>query len=62
MPATDALNGILTAVFQFSIALFVFYFFLRRWPSFLAWAALAVGLAVILYFTWYKTLPAKDEV
>jgi Na+/proline symporter len=62
MPATDALNGLLTAVFQFSIALFVFYFFLRRWPSFLAWIALTLGLAVILYFTWYKTLPAKDEV
>jgi len=62
MPATDALNGLLTAVFQFSIALFVFSFFLRRWPSFLTWMALTLGLAVILYFTWYKTLPAKDEV
>jgi len=61
MPATDALNGLLTAVFQFSIALFVFSFFLRRWPSFLTWMALTLGLAVILYFTWYKTLPAKDE-
>jgi solute:Na+ symporter, SSS family len=62
MPATDALNGLLTAVFQFSIALFVFYLFLRRWPSFLTCLALTAGLAVILYFTWYKTLPAKDEV
>ncbi len=62
MPALDVLNGLLTAVFQFSIALFVFYLFLRRWPSFLAWVALTLGLAVILYFTWYKTLPAKDEV
>ena len=62
MPAMDVLNGLLTAIFQFSIALFVFYFFLRRWPSFLAWIALTAGLAVILYFTWYKTLPAKDEV
>ena len=62
MPATDALNGLLTAVFQFSISLFVFYFFLRRWPSFLTWVALTLGLAIILYFTWYKNLPAKDEV
>jgi hypothetical protein len=62
MPAMDVLNGLLTAVFQFGIALFVFYFFLRRWPSFLTWVALTMGLAVILYFTWYKTLPAKDEV
>lgn len=61
IPATDALNGLLTAGFQFSIALVVFYFFLRRWPSVLAWTAAVLGLAVILYFTWYKTLPAKDE-
>jgi Na+/proline symporter len=62
MPATDALNGLLTAGFQFAIAVFVFYFFLRRWPNFLAWLGLTLGLAVVLYFTWYKTLPAKDEV
>jgi SSS family solute:Na+ symporter len=62
MPAIDALNGLLTAVFQFSIALMVFYFFLRRWPSWLIAAGLVFGLALILYFTWYKTLPAKDEV
>ena len=62
MPAIDLLNGLLTALFQLSIALFVFYFFLRRWPSFLTWVAMTLGLAVILYFTWYKTLPAKDEV
>jgi Na+/proline symporter len=62
MPAMDALNGILTAVFQFSIALLVFYFFLRRWPSFLVSTAVVLGLTVILYFTWYKNLPAKDEV
>ena len=62
MPATDALNGFLTAGFQFGIAVFVFYFFLRRWPDFLTWLALTLGLAVVLYFTWYKTLPSKDEV
>jgi len=62
MPAMDVINGLLTAVFQFGIALFVFYFFLRRWPSFLTWVALTLGLAVLLYFTWYKNLPAKDEV
>jgi SSS family solute:Na+ symporter len=62
MPAIDALNGILTAAFQFSLALLVFYFFLRRWPSFLTCAGLTLALFVVLYFTWYKNLPAKDEV
>jgi len=62
MPAIDALNGLLTACFQFSIALVVFYFFLKRWSSFLPWTAAMLALAVLLYFTWYKNLPAKDEV
>jgi SSS family solute:Na+ symporter len=62
MPALDALNGLLTAGFQFSIALVVFYFFLRRWPSVFACAAVVLALAAVLYFTWYRTLPAKDEV
>jgi SSS family solute:Na+ symporter len=62
MPAIDALNGLLAACFQFSIALVVFYSFLRRWSSFLPWTAAMLALAVLLYFTWYKNLPAKDEV
>jgi Na+/proline symporter len=62
MPKIDALNGLLTAVFQFSLALIPFYMFLRRWNSFLIWLAAAGVLVVILYFTWYKNLPAKDEV
>ena len=62
MPAMDALNGLLTAVFQFSLALIPFYAFLRKWNSFGIWTAAAAGLAAILFFTWYKNLPAKDEV
>jgi hypothetical protein len=62
MPAIDALNGLLTAVFQFSLALIPFYMFLRRWEGFFTYLALAGVLAAVLYFTWYKNLPAKDEV
>ncbi len=62
MPAVDALNGLLTAVFQFSLALIPFYMFLRRWNEFLTWLGAALVLVVVLYFTWYKNLPAKDEV
>jgi SSS family solute:Na+ symporter len=62
MPAIDAMNGLLTAVFQFSLALIPFYMFLRRWNEFLTWLGAALILVVILYFTWYKNLPAKDEV
>jgi Na+/proline symporter len=62
LPSIDALNGLLTAVFQFSLALLPFYLFLRRWKEFSIWVAAAGLLCLILYFSWYKNLPAKDEV
>lgn len=61
MPAMDALNGLLTAVFQFSLALLTFSAFIRKWTLFGIWAAVAAALAVALYFTWYKNLPSRDE-
>jgi Na+/proline symporter len=62
MPAIDALNGLITAVFQFSLALLPFYAFLRNWTQFGIWACVAIGLSIVLYFTWYKNLPLKDEI
>ncbi len=61
-PSIDALNGILTAVFQFSLALLPFYLFLRQWRQFFNWLGVVAVLCLILYFTWFKTLPRKDEV
>jgi hypothetical protein len=62
MPAIDAANGLITAVFQFSLALLPFYLFLRNWKQMAAWASVTAVLSVLLYFTWYKNLPARDEV
>jgi SSS family solute:Na+ symporter len=62
MPKIDVLNGLITAVFQFSLAILPFYLFLRNWKQLGIWAAGAAGLAFVLYFTWYKNLPSKDEV
>jgi SSS family solute:Na+ symporter len=62
MPAFDALNGLLTAVFQLSLALIPFYSFLRRWNQALIWFIIAVVLGIVLYFTWYKNLPSREEV
>ena len=62
MPAFDALNGFLTAGFQLSLALAPFYLFLRVWSQAVIWACAAAALAVVLYFTWYKKLPSRDEV
>ncbi|NLH76710.1 MAG: hypothetical protein GX465_06705 [Acidobacteria bacterium] len=62
MPRIDVLNGFVTAAFQFSLAILPFYLFMRNWKQLGAWAAAAAALAVVLYFTWYKNLPAKDEL
>jgi uncharacterized membrane protein len=55
------LNGLVTAVFQFSLALIPFYALLRDWGQLGVWGAVAAALTVVLYFTWYKNLPAKNE-
>lgn len=60
-PMWDAINGLIAPVFQFIIALLPFYLFLRRWPQFWLTAALLAGVTLVLYFTWYKNLPSKDE-
>jgi hypothetical protein len=62
MPRMDALNGLITAAFQFTLALLPFYALLRNWHQFGIWIGVAAGLCFILYFTWYKNLPAKDEI
>jgi len=56
------LFGLVAAVFQFSLAILPFYLFMRNWKQLGAWGAAAAALAVVLYFTWYKNLPAKDEI
>jgi Na+/proline symporter len=61
MPRVDMLNGLVTAVFQFSLALIPFYALLRDWGQLGVWGAVAAALTVVLYFTWYKNLPAKNE-
>ncbi len=61
MPAFDLLNGFITALFQLALALVPFYLFLRRWPEFWTGIAALAVLSVVLYFTWYKNLPAGEE-
>jgi solute:Na+ symporter, SSS family len=57
----DALNILLICVFQFSLAMIPFYAFLRKWENFYLSLSLVFGIAFILYFTWYKILPSRDE-
>jgi hypothetical protein len=60
-PLIDGINGLITPVYQFLIALLPFYLLLRQWPQF--WLVLTGlgAVATLLYFTWYKNLPARDE-
>jgi len=62
LPAIDALNGLITMFFQFGLALVPFYFFLRKSSEAMLWFVVVLVLAIILYFTWYKNLPAQNEV
>ena len=61
MPSIDALNGLLTAGFQLSLALTPFYCFLRKWNQAIVWSIAAIILGIILYFSWYRNLPAQEE-
>ena len=62
MPSIDALNGFLTMGFQFTLALIPFFALLRRWNQTALWGSIAAVLAGVLFFTWYKNLPSKDEI
>lgn len=61
MPLIDVLNGGLAAVFQVSLAIIPYYMFLRRWDMMWLWVGIALALAAVMYFTWYKNLPSPDE-
>jgi solute:Na+ symporter, SSS family len=61
MPLLDVVNGLITAVFQVTLALVPFYLFLRDWPRAAVWGLVLVILTVVLYFTWYRHLPSPDE-
>jgi len=60
-PKIDAFNGLVTIVFQLSLALVPFYCFLRKWSNALNWSIVLIAVSVILYFSWYKNLPSYDE-
>lgn len=61
-PLMDGLNGLIAPVYQFLIALVPFYLLLRQWNQLWITLGLLTITAVVLYFTWYKNLPAKDEI
>jgi len=60
-PCLDALNLIVASAFQMFLAMMPFYAFLRDWSGFYVSLALMLATAFVLYFTWYKILPSRDE-
>jgi Na+/proline symporter len=61
MPLMDGLNGIFAMVFQVSLAIIIFAAFLKDWNQVVVWSMISTVTTVILYFTWYKNLPAREE-
>ncbi len=61
MPAYDILNGLLTAALQVSMCALPFCALLKLWTAAIWWAVFACALGVVLWFTWYRRLPSRDE-
>ena len=60
MPYIDALNGVLSMIFQVCLAIIVFVGFLKKWNQLLIWSSIETVIMIILYFTWYKNLPKRE--
>jgi hypothetical protein len=61
MPMIDGVNGLLCAVFQGALAIVPFCLFLRQWRLAIIWSAVLCCLGAVLYWTWYRNLPAENE-
>ncbi len=61
MPAIDIANGFLATGLQIALCAVPFCALLGLSREAWMWTAAALALAGILYFTWYRTLPARDE-
>jgi len=55
--ARDLANTLIAVPCVASLYIFPIYLMLRQWATMACWLAVAVGLGVVLYFTWYKHLP-----
>ena len=60
-PMFDILNSFIASFFQFCLGVVPLYMFLKDWSSMGLWLALLLVTATVLYKTWYKHLPSKDE-
>ena len=61
LPAVDACNGVLTMGLQVSLCLVPFLALLGRWHGALLAGGVVAVLGVVLYFTWYRFLPPREE-
>jgi hypothetical protein len=61
LPRLDVLNGFLTMGLQVALCLVPFYGLLWRFGEAGIALAAAVALLGVLWFTWYRALPPRDE-
>ena len=58
--ARDLANTLIAIPWIMGLYLVPIFLMFRRWPAMWGWLALAAVLSVVLYFTWYKHLPAPE--
>ncbi|HRT96977.1 MAG TPA: sodium:solute symporter, partial [Planctomycetota bacterium] len=59
--ARDLVNTLIAVPCVAALYIFPIYLMLRQWATMACWLGVAVGLGVVLYFTWYKHLPAPEK-
>ncbi len=60
-PLFDVVNALVAPVFQVCLFMVLFLTALRQWPRAGFWTVVLVASTAILYFTWYRRLPEREE-
>ncbi len=58
--ARDIVNTLIAIPWIMATYFFPVFLMFRQWGAMAAWLAVAAVLSVVLYFTWYKHLPAAE--
>jgi hypothetical protein len=60
-PTLDVVNAVIASFFQLCLGIIPMAMFLKDWSTMLLWIIFCAATLLVLYFTWYRTLPSPDE-